>query len=253
MSRHLLLLPVSLAFAWPAAQAAPSAADMAISFSEQPARLIRDTSLYRAGKGVVLRPQDMLESDGGALQVDTGGASLVLGPATKLFISGARELVLLDGWMKLRCASGRAMQLVTAALELVCEGATVTMHADEGTTELFTEAGTVSIQERGEGARRPPVKLAVEQFAARSGRQPLRTVDRPSSAFIAALPPGFSDELAALAPGKPALPRRERAVTYAELASWVSAQPRLRQQLRRRFEPVAPARARPAAHPVYPH
>lgn len=253
MSRHLLRLSVSLAFACPAAQAAPSRADIAISFSERPARLVRDTTLYRAGQGVVLREQDMLDSAGGAVQLRASGALLALGPATKVFISGARELVLLDGWLKMQCAPGHAIQLGTSTLQMSCEGATVTLHAARARTELFAEAGKVSIQQHSEGKRRRPLELAQEHFAVSTITQPLQLADRPTASFIAAMPLNFRDRLVALTLGSRVLPRRERAARYAELAPWLTAHPLLRQQLRRRFDPPSPTRATPAKLPVAQH
>lgn len=253
VSGNLLRLSVSLTLAWPAAQAAaPSPSGIAISFTEQPARLARDTSLYRAGTGVLLRAQDMLDSAKGSLQLDARDATLALGPATRIFLAGAREFVLLDGWLKIRCAPGRAVRLVTPGLALSCEGATLTMQASPTATRLFAEAGTVSIQERGEGKRRR-LSLAQEHFATTNTAQTLRIAGTAPASFIAAMPPGFRDQLVALAPGAATLPQRERAATFAELASWVSGQPRLRQQLRRRFDPPAPARATPAQPSVFKH
>ena len=79
VSRHLLglfLLFAALAPAARAAAPATPAAPIVITFAEQAARLVRTTHLYRAGRGVVLRENDMLESGSGAIQLDAGGATI---------------------------------------------------------------------------------------------------------------------------------------------------------------------------------
>lgn len=92
VSRCFVKLSVWLALSWPAAHAAAAApTPLSISFAEQPARLVRDKSLYRAGRGVVLQSDDMLESGDGVLQVDAGGATIALGPASRIFVRSGGE------------------------------------------------------------------------------------------------------------------------------------------------------------------
>lgn len=229
-----------LAFPWPPAHAAP--AIIAITFAEGAPRLVRDKDIYRAGRGVVLRANDMLESGTGTLQLGAGGATVALGPASKVFVRNDSELVLLGGWLKLRGSAAQPFTVVANSLRLASAGTTITLHVSAGATELFAEAGDALVEEQGAGKARRSTKIPHEQFAVRAGALPLRLAARPPAAFLAAMPPGFRDETVALAVPAPVAPRFERAATFAELAPWLAAQPSLRRQLQARFDPPRPPR-----------
>jgi hypothetical protein len=228
---------------------AAAPASIAITFAEPAARLARDTSMYRAGRGVVLRANDMLESGSGAIQVDAGGSTLALGPATRVYIRSGSELVLLDGWLKLQGRPGQPLTVATSTLQLDGAGATVTLHAQGDTSELFAETGEVPVRELNAGKPRIASKVAHDQFAARSGALPLRIAPRPPAAFLAALPRDLSDALVPVKAGAAtAAPPLERAASFAELGPWLAGQPLLRQRLQRRFDPprIPPHTARSA-------
>jgi hypothetical protein len=256
VSRLLVKLSVSLAILWPAADAfaappapASSPGAMTITFAEPAARLVRDTGIYRAGRGVVLRTDDMLESGGGAIQLDAGGATIALGPASRVYIRNGGELVLLDGWLKLQARADRALTLATAVLQLAGAGTTVTLHVAGDTTELFAEAGEVPVRELDAGKPRRAGKVAPEQFASRSGALALRIAPRPPAAFLATMPRDLRDQLVPLDAHGPAVPPRlERPASFAELAPWLTGQPLLRQRLQLRFDPprIPPHTARSA-------
>lgn len=252
VSRHLhaLVLLALLLLALPcfAARAAPPSSPIVITYAEQAARIARDTSLYRAGRGVALREDDLLESGSGALQFDAGGASFALGPASRIFIDKGGEIVLLEGWLKLRGLPARPLAAATAHLRLASSGSTVILHAGAAASELFAEAGEVVVHETGTGKRRPGASVPHEHFAVRAGILPLRLAERAPPDFLAAMPRGFRDELVPLALNGPATqPRRERGARFAELAPWVNGHPLLRQRLQARFEPPpSPRPARPA-------
>ena len=232
-----------LAFLGPPAHAAPTApSTMAITFAEGAPRLARDKGFYRAGRGVVLRANDMLEAGAGALQLGAGGATIALGPASKVFIRNGGELVLLGGWLKLRADAKHPFTVVTNTLRLSGAGTTVTLHVAPEATGLFAESGDVLVEEPGPGKAGRATKVPHERFAVRAGALPLRLAARPPAAFLAAMPPGFRDETVALAAPAPAAPKRERAATFAELAPWLADQPFLRRQLQARFEPPRPPR-----------
>jgi hypothetical protein len=248
VSRRLAKLSVCLAIVWPAAHAAPAPApsSVSITFAEQPARLVRGKSLYRVGRDTGLQPDDMLESGSGAIQLDAGGATLAIGPATRIWIRSGSDIVLLDGWLKLQGRGGRAMTVSSSNLSLTGSAASLTVQASGAATALFVEAGTVPVRELDGGKARRAVTVAPEQFASRSGAQPLRLAARPPPDFLAALPRDLRDALVPLPANAPAmLPRPERTVGFAELAPSVAGHGALRQQLQRRFEPSRPARALP--------
>ena len=249
VSRARVRLFLLLSVISPAAQAAPAAhveTPIVIAFAEQAARLVRDTSLYRAGRGVVLRENDMLESGAGVIQVAAGGATLALGPASKLYVGNAGQFVLLDGWLKLQGSAGRAITVATAHLQLASSSASVTLRAAAGASELFAESGEVLVHELAAGKRKRGASVPHEHFAVRAGALPLRLAERAPPAFLGAMPPSFRDQLVPLAvSGAPVAPRHERAATFAELSPWLAAHPLLRARVQARFAPVRPARAAP--------
>lgn len=229
---------MTAAAATPAPTLAPS-----IVHAEQAALLVRDTAMLGAGRGVALRPGDMLATRDGTLQLDAGGATLALGPHTRLFFRQGGEVVLLEGWLKLRGRAGQALAVNATLLRLTVADATAIVHATPAATEVFAESGELALEELDAGKAGRRLQLPGEQFAARSGRQPARVTARPAAPFLAAMPPGFRDQLVPIAAGPVAQPKHERRATYAELAPWLARQPALRQQVQRRFEPPRPARA----------
>lgn len=238
-----------LALPRPPAHAAPAASPaiaIAITFAESAPRLVRDKGFYRAGRGVVLQANDMLEAGAGALQLGAGGVTIALGPASKVFIRSGNELVLLGGWLKLRADARQPFAVATNTLRLSGAGTTVTVHVSADATELFAESGDALAEEGGAGKARRSTKIAHEQFAVRAGALSLRLAARPPAAFLAAMPPGFRDETVALAAPAPTAPTFARAATFAELAPWLADQPSLRRQVQARFEPPRPPRR---AHP----
>jgi hypothetical protein len=246
--RTLLGLSLSLTFtsllAGAHAATLPNA-PITITFADQPVHLVRHTSVYSAGRGVQLQANDMLESTSGAIQLEAGGTTVAIGPATHVFVKDGSELVLLDGWLKVTGGVTQAPQVGTAALQFASAGTSVDVHATADATELFAESGDVLVNELAGGKPLRQTRLPHDQYAVRSGSQPLRLMPRPPAAFLAAMPRVFKDTLVPITvKGGAVAPKRDRAATFAELAPWLSAQPALRRQVQRRFEP--PHRARPA-------
>jgi len=242
VSRHVLGLFLMLALPGPPVRAAPPAPAIAITFAEGAPRLARDKGFYRAGRGTVLRANDMLESGAGTLQLGAGGATVALGPASTVFIRNNSELVLLGGWLKLRGSAGQPFTVVANSLRLAIANATITLHVSPDATELFAESGDALVEEQGAGKARRSTKIPHERFAVRTGALPLRLAARPPAPFLAAMPPGFRDETVALAAPAPVAPKFERVATFAELAPSLATQPSLRRQLQARFDPPRPPR-----------
>lgn len=228
------------------ASAAAAPAAVTISYAEQPLRLVRDTSFYSAGRGVALRGNDILASNAGVVQFDAGGSTVALGPASRVWVKGDDELVLLEGWLKVRGHPRRPMSVGTALLRVTSAGATATLHAAAGAAEVFAESGDLPVDTLMAGKAARSTTLPSEQFAVASYNKPLRVAARPSAAFLAAMPASFRDVLVPVAfKGAAMAPSRERAATYAELAPWLSGQPGLRQAVQRRFEPPRTRRSAP--------
>lgn len=227
--------------ATPAAAAAPkrATAPIAITYAEQPLRLLRDTTLFTASRGVHLAPDDLIETGTGNVQLDVGGATVALGPSSRLLLRDG-ELVLLNGWMKLRAsAAGNALTVTTAAARFAGTGAGIlVVRAAPGLVEVFAETGELAVTELAGSKAQRQFKLPAEQFGARTGAAPFKLLARPPAAFLAAMPPVFLDAMVALSlKGPPTPPKPDRAAVFTDVAPWVAEQPALRQMLQRRFQP----------------
>jgi len=214
-------------------------------------RLVRETGIYSAGRGVALQADDMLETGKGTIQLGAGRSTVAIGPLSRIYIRSGSEFVLLDGWLKVHAHAGAPVSVATGVLQVTADDAAATLHAGGGTTEVFAESGALRVREPGAARPGPPKSIPAEQFGVRSGAQALRLAARPLPAFLAAMPEPFRDTLVPVAaPAMPTAPRRERAATFAELAGWLDGQPALRRQLQRRFAPPRPARSSAARSPT---
>lgn len=249
LSLWLVFAPLSAYAAGPVSASTSTAMPVAITFTEQPVKLARDTGLYSARRGAALLPNDLVTSGAGTVLLDVGGAAVALGPASSVYVKNG-ELVLLSGWLKVGNGAARSLLLTTAGLQFDSAGITATVHAAPGMTELFAESAAVAVLPlpADKAARRTVVPR--EQFAMRSGMQAVKLSARPPAAFLAGMPHAFLDPLVAVAvKGAPVPPKRERPVTFAELAPLLDEQPLLRQQLQIRFAPPKPTHAAPAPSP----
>lgn len=254
--RRLLLrlvcaCPLVLSSMHAVARNAPAA--LSIAYAEQAVRLARSGALFSAGAGAALQANDMLEAGAGATQLDAAGSTIAIGPGTRLFIKSPSELVLLQGWVKLRGAADKGTRLTTANLQFDGSGATTTVHAAAALSELFVESGALTVAEIDGGKIGKSVKLAREQYGARSGAEPFKSIAPPPKPFMATMPRAFMDALVTLANKAPAVaPKREREVTFEELAPWLASQPALRQQLQRRMQPPVKPVKMPTPAPASP-
>src|SRR4051812_46271931 len=104
VSRNWFCLSFMLAMtAWlpmSARSAATADSAAAISYAEQPVRLLRDTGFYIAPRGTRLQNGDIVESGASSVRIDGASASsIALGPASQLYFkTGPKgvELVLLN-------------------------------------------------------------------------------------------------------------------------------------------------------------
>jgi hypothetical protein len=215
---------------------------IAITFAEQAVHLVRDTGMYSAGRGTALRADDVIDSGNATIQLDFAGSTVAVGPDSQVFIRHGMELVLLKGWLKVRGAVPHGVRLSTAGVQFDSTGATVTLHVVPGTSELFPESSDLAVTELADGKAQRGAKVPREQFGVKNGTMPLKLATRPPRDFLAGMPRAFLDVLIPVAVKGPTIPpRRERRITFAELAPWLAEQPSLRQQVQRRFSPFTPA------------
>ena len=242
----LLLLAMAVSPAFPAG--ADSAA--AISYAEQPVRILRDTGFYLASRGAKLQSGDIVEAGSSGIRIDGASASTVaLGPASQLYFkAGAKgvEFVLLNGWMKIQAPRGAVAGVPaivgSGGLQFDATGSSVILHASPGKTELFVEDGEPGVDEL-QGARvLHHTKFTREQYAVRSAKQPLKLLPRPPKEFLSGMPPSFLDALAPISFKGPAPPpKMERPAQLADVAPWLADAPAVRQLVQRRFNPPKPA------------
>lgn len=258
----LLLLTLGWVPSSFAGPAAPAGAPL-ISFAEQPVRLWRDTGVYIAGRGARLQDSDIVASNTAGIQVEAGGATVALGPATQVGLrikANAIDFVLLNGWMKIQSggvanAAGKLVSASAGGVRFSTQGSpnagagasAVIVHTSGQNTEFFVESGEAVIEDAQAG-KRGRLTLAREQYAVKVSlngtRQPVKLLPRPGKQFLADMPPVFADRLVAVAAkaGTSAL-RLEHPAVFAEVAPWLSDEPALRLIVQRRLAPRKPAPA----------
>ncbi len=216
-----------------------------LSLAEQPLRLIRGAAVYRAGPGVAVQKDDILETAAGGAQVEAGNAILALGPQTRVLLldtpagGKALDVALLQGWAKLMAAPAR---VATPALQVTLPlGSTIVARAG-GKDAVFAEEGAQQAARVEQGKPGAVLKLAAEQYAEIDPARPQPVAGRAPRDFVAAMPPSFRDRLAPL-PNLPhagkAAPLKERDADFADVAPWLAARipgvksfvPRLRARL----------------------
>jgi hypothetical protein len=227
-----------------------------VTLMEGSLRVVRGTTVFQAAEGMRLRQGDILESsEKGFAQLEfVGGAIVALGPASRLYIfrhgQGGKaggetnevDLVLLSGWLKGESKAGAgSYRYESPVLAAATGNGTVVFHSDKSGCDLFVESGSVEVSEVSpEGNSRQPTAGKSGQFFARRAAQNLTSLPRPNPAFVAAMPVPFRDTLPsrlAHFTGKPAEPKAEHLVSYAEIQPWLTMPPAWRRGLVDRFEP----------------
>jgi len=208
------------------APAVPALAQRALlSHAEQPAKLIRKTTVYDAPAGASLQPGDIVESGARGLQIEwPNGALMALGPSSSVQLdaaAGAPSVNLLRGWIKV-AANKPASRLTAAAgpLEVRAGGGSGILHLAADMTELFVEQGTLSAVDKDKAAA-PPLPVNREQYALRRGALPLQLMPRAPKLFVSGMPRAFFDPLVPVAnraKAAEAAPLRE--VDARDLADW---------------------------------
>lgn len=241
-----LLVPL-LAPTW--AQA-PAPVRAVLTLAEQPLRLIRGAAVYKAGAGIAVQKDDILETGASGAQVEAGPKAIfALGPQTRVLVldlppaGKAFDLALLQGWVKLMTDTGKPAQVVTPALQVtLATGATIVRSSGDGKDAVFAEEGAQQAAKVEKGRAGAPLKLAAEQYAEVDPARPQPAAGRPPRAFVAAMPPSFRDRLARvpnLTNAGKAAPVKERDTDFADVEPWLSARlpgvksfvPRLRPRL----------------------
>jgi hypothetical protein len=233
------------AFAVRAGEPAPR---VVLTLADQPLRLIRGAAVYKAGSGVAVQKDDILETDAAGAQVEAGADAIVaLGPQSKVLVANLAadgkspvELELLQGWIKVY-AKGRRASIVTPALQVTFASGSTIVHAGGDQDAVFAEEGeqqAARVDDRGKAGA--VLKLPAEQYAGVDANKPQPVAGRPPRAFVSAMPPSFRDHLAPVPdvrnPGK-VQPSKVREAEFADVDDWLASTLPARRRFVARFKP----------------
>ena len=243
--RSLLFLLLPLAAVAEPAAGPPRAV---LTLAEQPVRLIRGATVFKAPAGVALQKDDILETGAGGAQVDAGSdAILALGPQTRVLVASLApdagtpiELNLLQGWAKLHARNRRAT-VTTPSLQVTLPSGATIVRAADGQDAVFAEEGEQQVAcIDGKGRFGTPLKLGTEQYAQVDANKPQPVAGRPPRDFVSALPPAFRDRLVPVRTvphaGK-AVPVKERDADFADVGAWLQSPLPARRRFVARFRP----------------
>lgn len=251
LAKNVTTFPTVAALVWllTTCSIAWSAPGASLALAEQPVRVIRAASVYKAVNGTPLQQDDIVETGAGGAQIELAAGTIVaLGPQTRLYLAGlgadpkvAADLALLQGWIKVQPAPagpGRA-QVAGALLQASVGGGAAIVYSRPGRDALFADAGeqlVMPVADRGKAGA--AVKVAAETYAQADAGKPLQLLPRPDKQFLSEMPGPFRDRLAPVPqPAKPLKPaaQREREVAYADIDAWLRCSLGVRKRFVARF------------------
>jgi len=199
------------------------------------ARVLRKTTWYRLEAGAHAEPGDVLDvSEHAQVQIELPPGTAISAPGPALaYLPEARAdaktsppFMLMRGWIKAASAAKPPplrLDLPTSALRV--DDGIVVVHCDAMHTEFFVESGRASLLTPAPRGKEQARDAAEGEYWHRTGDRAFETDDRPSQAFIAAMPRALRDRLPALASHfegtPPALPAG-REITFVEAEPWLS-------------------------------
>ena len=263
-----------------AAIAAPCiacAADVSgtITILEGQALIYRGGGRLLAVEGLRLAPGDIVETAASTFaQVELPDQSVAqFGPATRVMISGSaqrqkaeRWLYVMDGWVKVsgvkrEPAAGPGLDVRAPLFEIPASPGVVVLRGSPAEVNLFVERGDSRVVERQVGAVPVAVSLKSGDFYRR--KLPGRGTVNPGSmqAFLGDMPRSFRDSLPLRLDrfrDRPVQAKEAPDFGYADVESWLKAEPAVRRPLMQRWrgkarEPAFRAAlvANLAAHPEW--
>jgi hypothetical protein len=226
-----------------AALSSPARAAWTLVSADSPVTVVRATNVFALGAGESLRADDLiLSSQQGLMQMqDDDGTLVALGAQSRVMLQADGHIALLRGWMKIAYACKvascpqRIVETERGAIRLstgTSAAAIVATPDDTGDIAVFSESGVQTL------ALKPPLTINAGSFAKLSGSAPADILQRPSSAFLAAMPAAFRDALQPLAidasPSSAAL-KPLRPITYDDIAPWLTSTVPARKRFAARF------------------
>ena len=213
--------------------------------SEGKVFLVRGATLHAAPDAVKVAEGDLVATEAKSqVQLQFNDGTIVnAGPATRLMVVSPRgpELALAAGWLKVvQKAGAKNMRVWTPAGQLTLDEATAVVQVGPAALHVFLESGTAAVADLAEKAPAPRRLKAGEFLASARGQKTVQP--RPGREFIESMPRHFRDPLPAL-PDKvrerKVEPRREREVTYDDVADWLKSPMPVRRGFVKRFAPRA--------------
>lgn len=221
--------------------AAPAEELGTFTMLEGSVRVIRGTAVLRAVEGMRFENGDIVETGSPAfVQAEfVGGTISAIGPSTRVWLRKGGEMIVMSGWLKGESAQGAGgYRFVSPLLTATSKSGAVILHAGPGLGELFVESGTANI-EGGEGSH--PIAAKAGQFFTHHASKNVAVNPRPDQAFVDGMPRPFRDtlppRLAHFAGKKPAEPKHDHDVTYADVEPWLKFGRTWRRSLEERFQP----------------
>ena len=227
-----------------------------ITILEGEALIYRGSGRLHAIEGVRLAAGDIVETAASTFaQVELADQSVAqFGPATRVMINASvprqkpeRSLYIMDGWVKVSGAkrdpaTGPGFDLRAPLFEIPANPGVVVLRSSPAEVNLFVERGDIRITERQVGGSPVAVPLKSGDFYRR--KLPGRGAVNAGSmqAFVGDMPRFFRDSLPLL------LDRfRDRKVqagdapdfSYADVGSWLKAEPAVRRPLMQRWRSKA--------------
>jgi hypothetical protein len=233
----------TLGFVLLAALSSPARAAWTLVSADSPVTVVRATNVFAPGAGESLRADDLvLSSQQGVTQIqDDDGTLVALGAQSRVMLQADGHIALLRGWMKIAYACKaascpqRVVETERGAIRLSASASAAAIVAtpdDTGDIAVFSESGVQTL------ALKPPLTINAGSFAKLSGSAPADILQRPSSAFLAAMPAAFRDALQPLAidasPSSAAL-KPLRPITYDDIAPWLTSTVPARKRFAARF------------------
>lgn len=218
-----------------------------LTLLEGPAALVRGVTRYALAEGVRMQSGDIIEvGDKGLAEIEfPDGAAIALGAGTRvLAVSMPRgtpsvgDFHVMRGALKVSGVSKAARLRISTPVFLLqpAEGVSV-MVLESGEGSVFVESGAARVV-----VAAATQSLKTGEFFARKDGQKGAVAQRPSKAFMAAMPKAFFDPLPsrmARYKEREAQPKRVDDVSYADVEAWLKAPPAIRRPLVARFEPRA--------------
>lgn len=217
-----------------------------LALADQPVRIIRGATLYKAINGTLIQKDDIIETSAGSAQLEFGADNIVaLGPQTRLYVGNLdlkapAELALLQGWIKVLSKGTTRTLVASSAMQMSVGGGAAIVHSKPGKDELFADEGEqLATRVDDTGKAGTPLKVPSENYAVADTGKPLIVSARAAKAFVGEMPPSFRDRMAlAPQPGKPLklAAVKEREADFGDVDAWLASSLGVRKSFVGRFK-----------------